>query len=149
MIYLGLNNFWNSADENFVVCVLVVNTSRGNNSVIFIIALFLSGGQLFKERICSCRSRFFHIRVDLILKVLLVPGKETESQKIYTHSSVFTHLLHDTELCVYTKRHVGTVARQISLIQSDASFMFMQQSVCTNSEKTVQTVQAELPVLLT
>ena len=45
-----------------------------------ILPAFLSGSTL-KERICSCRSKFFPLRVDPILEGLPLPGKQTGSHK--------------------------------------------------------------------
>ena len=42
---------------------------------------FLIRGQLLKERICSCRSKFFPLTVDPISEGLCHPGKKTRSYK--------------------------------------------------------------------
>ena len=52
-------------------------TLRGSNSVFFIIASHINWGHLIKERICSHRSKFFHLRVDHFR----TSGKQTGSQK--------------------------------------------------------------------
>ena len=41
----------------------------------------INGGQLFKERICSSRSKFFPLRVDPILEELCCPWKQSGSHK--------------------------------------------------------------------
>ena len=59
--------------------VLTRFSCRGSNSFIF--ASHLIRGQLLKERICFPRSKFFPVRVDLILKGLHCPGKGTGSHR--------------------------------------------------------------------
>ena len=51
-------------------------------------------GLLFQERICSCRSKFFPIRVDNTLKGVGRPGKETGSPIIKNGGKTWrcTHL---------------------------------------------------------
>ena len=51
---------------------------KGSKSAIFISASFLIRGQLFKERICSSRSKFFPLRVDPSLEVLRNSGSKQE-----------------------------------------------------------------------
>ena len=57
-------------------------TLRGSNYTIFIFASLLNKGQLLKERICSKGSKFFPLKVDLILHRLYHPGKETGCHKV-------------------------------------------------------------------
>ena len=44
-------------------------TFKGSNSVIFIIASHICLGHLIKGGICSLRSKFIPLRVDLILRI--------------------------------------------------------------------------------
>ena len=55
-------------------------TFRGNNFVSFFY-LFLKQDQLPRERICSCRSKFFPLRVDPFLVGFYQPEKPTASPK--------------------------------------------------------------------
>ena len=54
-------------------------TLRGSNCIIFVFGSLLNRGYLFKERICSFRSKFFPLTVDLVLEELYCPEKQTES----------------------------------------------------------------------
>ena len=47
---------------------------------------FCSGGQLLKERICSTRSKFFPLRVDLFGKVSLSSETKWKSGKLMFHT---------------------------------------------------------------
>ena len=76
---------------------------RGSNSAIFILASIFNVGQLIKERICSTRSKFFPLRVDLIFKRLQPPGwKQKVGNKICflcknyrkKHGGALIHLNH-------------------------------------------------------
>ena len=62
------------------MCIFKVTgyTFRGSNSVIFIFASLklLNRGVLLKKRICSCRSKFFPLRVDPFSEVLFRSGKQ-------------------------------------------------------------------------
>ena len=67
-------------------------TFRGSNYSIFIFTSLLDGGQLFKERICFSRSKFFPSRVDHFLKgfpLKLSPFVKMAEKK---HGSVSIHL---------------------------------------------------------
>ena len=65
---------------------------QGKQLCLFVFAFLLSGGQLLKERICSCRSKFFPLTVDPIksrishLEELILPQKERGSH----HSCLLT-----------------------------------------------------------
>ena len=63
--------------------VLKVNryTFKGSNSITYHLASPFNGGQPFKEIICSLGSKLFLLRVDLDLKKLCHPGKQTGSHK--------------------------------------------------------------------
>ena len=50
--------------------------------VIFIYASLQKGGQLFKERICSCRSKSFPLRIDPFFEGFTCQGKQTSSHKV-------------------------------------------------------------------
>ena len=52
-------------------------TYNGGNSTILLLASLLDGGQLLKERICSCWSKFFPVRVDPVLEGRHCLGKQT------------------------------------------------------------------------
>ena len=65
--------------------------SGGSNSVIFIFPFLLNRGQLLKERICSSRSKFFPLRVDLILEGHI---KQTET---YESCSPFVKMAEKSE----------------------------------------------------
>ena len=54
-------------------------TFRGSDSAISIFASLLNIGQLLKERICFCRSKFFPLRVDPITHWFNSPGKQEGS----------------------------------------------------------------------
>ena len=54
---------------------------KRSNSVILTIASLVNGSQLFKERICSCRSKFFPVRVDTFSEGFQHSGKQTGSHK--------------------------------------------------------------------
>ena len=56
---------------------------RGSNSAISCFVPLFNIGQLLKERICSYRSKFFPLRVDLLLERLHLQGKQTGSQETY------------------------------------------------------------------
>ena len=58
-------------------------TLRVNNSVIFIFGSLLNRGQLFKESICSFKSKFLSLTVDLILEELYCPEKQIRSYDSY------------------------------------------------------------------
>ena len=58
-------------------------TSRGSNSVIFIVISHMNLGHLIKEIICSCWSKFIPLRVDPNLRRLCLPCKQTGSHKNY------------------------------------------------------------------
>ena len=59
-------------------------TFRESISAIFVFASFLYRGQLLKEIICSLWSKFFPLKVDLILGELRCPGRQTVSHKSYS-----------------------------------------------------------------
>ena len=56
-------------------------TFKDNNSAVFIFASLLNGGQLLKERICSCGSKFFPLREDPIFAGHYHPGTQIGSHK--------------------------------------------------------------------
>ena len=60
------------------MCIFKVTgyTFRESNSVIFIFASLLNRGLLLKIRICSCRSKFFPLRVDLFSEGFFRSGKQ-------------------------------------------------------------------------
>ena len=58
------------------------NNFKGSNSFIFSFASFLNGGQLLKERICSCRSKFLSLRVDPKWKGLIQGGNQNVSEAV-------------------------------------------------------------------
>ena len=72
---------------------------RGSNSI-FIFVSHLLRGQFLKKRIYSLQSKFFLLRIDLILKGLHCPGKQKLSHKscfplfkiIENHKGVLIHL---------------------------------------------------------
>ena len=86
------------------ICVpaLKVNgyTFRGSSSAGFLFAFFFNRGQLLKERICSSRSKFFPLRVDLLLKGFRCLWKQSGSHKscsplgklVVKHQGVPIHL---------------------------------------------------------
>ena len=54
-------------------------TFRESNASILIFASVINEVQLLKKRICSCRSKFFPLRVETILEGLNCIRKQTES----------------------------------------------------------------------
>ena len=62
---------------------------RESNSSIIIFASILNGDLLLKDRICSSRSKFFSLKVDLILKWFCSQGKILSQHQYSCH--VFLH----------------------------------------------------------
>ena len=56
-------------------------TLSESNSVIFILGLLLNRDQFLKQRICSSRSKFYPLRVDLILESFRSVGKLAGSRE--------------------------------------------------------------------
>ena len=64
---------------------------KGSNSAMSIFDSILNWGQLLKEKICSCRSNFFPLRVDPILEGLCCYYKQTRIpilKKLEKHSCI-------------------------------------------------------------
>ena len=66
---------------NQVLVQMNLYTFRGCNSVIFSFSSILNWDLLFTDRICSCRSKFCLLRVDLIFEAFLSLGKQAGSHK--------------------------------------------------------------------
>ena len=74
-VQCGITNTWGKNYGKWIYF-------RGSRSDSFSFAFLLGGGQLLKKRICSCRSKFFPLRVDPIWFDFYVQGSKLEETKV-------------------------------------------------------------------
>ena len=72
---------------------------RGSNSAIFNFASLLNCSQLLQERICSIRSKFFHIRIASFLEGI---GQVQDSKQEVTKVSPLCNKWQKLEMNLYT-----------------------------------------------
>ena len=99
----------------FFFLFLIKCTFSRSNSAISIFASFLSGGPFSKKGICSHRSIFCHLRINLILEGISHSCKQTGNHDKSCYP------LTKWQSNIYPLRYINTLPREINLTWKDLS----------------------------